>query len=140
MSIDYNGSKELEITRVPTVRKPAPTPYEGLRPARIEVGREEIEKLWELTPLEKAGLAVDSGLRTIKITTGLMPYVFNTIAGLIMKNWKTTVSAVIGGVAYLVNAMFGLHLPTEAITIVTLFFVGVFAGDAGNTSTTNNHE
>lgn len=125
---------------MPTVRRPAPTRYDGLRPVPIEVGNNEVERLWQLTPLEKAGLAVDSTLRTMKITAGLMPYVFNTIAGLIVKNWKTTIAAVVGGVAYLVNAIFGLQVPTEAITIVTVFIVGLFAADANKATNSGNQE
>lgn len=125
---------------MPTVRRPAPTRYDGLRPGPIEVGNNEVERLWQLTPLENAGLAVDSTLRAMKITAGLMPHVFNTIAGLIVKNWKTTIAAVVGGVAYLVNAIFGLQVPTEAITIVTVFIVGLFAADANKATNSGNQE
>ncbi len=47
-----------------------------------------------------------------------------------MKNWKTTISGIVGAVAYACNALFGLNIPSEAIIAVSLFFVGLFSKDA----------
>lgn len=63
----------------------------------------------------------------------LIPYISQFIYGVIMKNWKTTISGVVGGVAYLVNAIFGLQIPSEAIIAVSLFLVGLFSQDAEKT-------
>jgi hypothetical protein len=127
MSIDYNGLREPEITRVPTVQRPAPTRYEGLPAQPIEAGRGEIEKLWELTPTERLGLALDQTALAIKVTTGLLPHLFNITIGLIVKNWKTTTAAIIAALAYLVGTLFGIQLPTDAIQTTALFIIGLFA-------------
>jgi purine-cytosine permease-like protein len=50
-------------------------------------------------------------------------------------NWKTTLTVIIGAIAYLV-AIFGIQVTPEvqqALIVVVLFFVGLFAKD-GNTS------
>jgi hypothetical protein len=47
-----------------------------------------------------------------------------------VKNWKTTISGIVGALAYAVNALFGLQIPSEAIIAVSLFFVGLFSKDA----------
>jgi hypothetical protein len=46
-----------------------------------------------------------------------------------MKNPKTTITGIIGGVAYLVNSIFAIAIPSEAIITVTLFLIGLFAQD-----------
>jgi fatty acid desaturase len=49
-----------------------------------------------------------------------------------MRNWKTTLTAVIGAGAALAGG-FGFHVPAEvqvAIVTVTVFFVGLFSADA----------
>jgi len=62
----------------------------------------------------------------------LIPYISQFIYGVIMKNWKTTISGVVGGIAYLTNAIFGVIIPSEAIIAVSLFLVGLFSQDASN--------
>ena len=48
-------------------------------------------------------------------------------------NWKTTLTAVVGAITYLV-AVFGIQVPVEVQTglvAVILFFIGLFAKDSG---------
>lgn len=73
---------------------------------------------------------------TTRIVTGLIPYLFNTITGLVMKNWKTTVTAIVGAIAYVVNAVFGLAIPSDAIVATTVFLIGLFAKDSNVTGGT----
>ena len=47
-----------------------------------------------------------------------------------MKNPKTTITGIVGGIAYIVNAFFGVMIPQEAIIAVTLFVLGLFSQDA----------
>lgn len=139
MNTESNGSsEEVQITRVPMVRREPLTPYDGRFAEHIAdpVGRAEIEKLWELTTTERIGLSIDNALRTTKLALGSMPHVYTIIRGLIMKSWKTTVSGILGGIAFIVNSVFGLQLPTEAILATSLFFIGLFAKDGDVTGGT----
>lgn len=48
-----------------------------------------------------------------------------------LSNWRTTLTAIVGAFAAIVAA-FGIHVSTEvqvAIVTVTMFFIGLFAGD-----------
>ena len=47
-----------------------------------------------------------------------------------MKNWKTTVTALVGALAVLINSFTGVHIPQDAIIAVVMFAVGFFAKDA----------
>ena len=50
-----------------------------------------------------------------------------------MKNWKTTLGAIIGGLATILNVLGIVEIGTEvqmAIVTLGLFIVGLFAGDA----------
>lgn len=60
----------------------------------------------------------------------LMPYVFQIFRGVVMKDAKTTITALVGAAAYVVNALFGIGIPQDAIIAVTLFVLGLLAGDS----------
>lgn len=63
----------------------------------------------------------------------LARYVFITITGIVMKNWKTTVGAIVAGIATALNAFGVINIPTEVqmyIVGVAVFIIGLFAGDA----------
>lgn len=47
-----------------------------------------------------------------------------------MKNWKTTIAGIVGGIAVLAQSIFGVVVPQEAIVAVTLFVVSLFAKDS----------
>lgn len=56
-----------------------------------------------------------------------------TIRGATMKNWKTTVGAIIAGAATVLQALGVVEIPPEVqtgIISVALFVVGLFASDA----------
>lgn len=59
----------------------------------------------------------------------LVPYIIHITWGVLMKNPKTTITGVVGGIAYLVNSIFGVIVPSEAIVTITLFVLGFFAKD-----------
>jgi hypothetical protein len=51
----------------------------------------------------------------------------------ILVNWKTTLTVIIGAIAYLV-ASFGIQVTAEvqnALVVTIVFFVGLFAKDSG---------
>ncbi len=123
---------------MPTVRREGLTRYEGrfAEPIDNTVGRAEIEKLWQLTWWERATLTFDDIAFKTKMVVALTPYMFTLSKGLVMKSWKTTVAALVGAVAYVVNAVFGLAIPSEAIIAVAVFFIGIFAKDSDVTGGT----
>lgn len=78
--------------------------------------------------------------RTIKITARLMPHFVQIIIGSKMKNWKTTLGAIIGGLATILNVLGVVDISAEvqmAVVTLGLFIVGLFAGDAKKTESSN---
>lgn len=136
MSIESNGSSEPIITRVPTVRREPLTPFDGRYAEHIDntVCASEIEKLWQPKWYDGILIATADVARITKLTTGVMPYIFSIITGAVMKNWKTTVAGIIGGIAFIVNSVFGLQIPTDAILATTIFLIGLFAKDGSEQS------
>ena len=138
MSIESNGLNEPTITRVQTVRREPLTPYDGryAQPIDNTVGRSEIEKLWQPKWYDGIFIATADVARVTKITLGTTPYLFNIIQGVLVANWKTTLTAIVGAVAYIVKMVFGLDIPTEAITVTCMFLIGFFAKEWHFTSKT----
>ena len=132
MNTESNGLSEQTITRVQTVRREPLTPYDGRYAELIDntVGRGEIEKLWQPKWYDGILIATADVARVTKITLGTMPYLFNIIQGAIVKNWKTTVAGIIGGLAFIINSIFGLQIPSDAILATTIFVIGLFAKDS----------
>lgn len=91
---------------------------------------------WKLTWWEELTLTADEYWTKVKLIAGLTPYIFKFTKGAVMKSWKTLVSAVVGGIAYILNATLGLQIPEDAIVLVTLFFVSLFAKDSNVTGGT----
>lgn len=106
------------------------TPFDGRYAEPIPQTSDEIDKLWELTLAERTQLMIDDAKLKIKIAALLTPHVFTIISGRIMKNWKTTVTGIVGGLAVLAQALFGIVVPQEAVIAVTLFVVSLFAEDS----------
>ena len=131
MNTESNGLSEQTITRVQTVRREPLTPYDGRYAELIDntVGRGEIEKLWQPKWYDGILIATADVARVTKITLGTMPYLFNIIQGAIVKNWKTTVAGIVGGLAFIINSIFGLQIPSDAILATTIFVIGLFAKD-----------
>ena len=62
----------------------------------------------------------------------LVPHIYTIIKGLIMSNWKTTVTGVVGALALLLNSLTGVTIPQDAIIAIVLFAIGLFAKDGNN--------
>ena len=126
MSIESNGLNEVKITRVPTVRRDALTPYEGryAEPIDNTVARAEIEKLWELTDTEKLLLAWEDTKRNVRLITTLTPIIFTIAKGYVMKDWKTTIAGIVKAV-FSVLTIFGISTGniTEALITAALFAI-----------------
>lgn len=59
----------------------------------------------------------------------LVPHIYTITKGLIMSNWKTTVTGVVGALALLLNSLTGVSIPQDAIIAIVLFAIGLFAKD-----------
>jgi hypothetical protein len=57
-------------------------------------------------------------------------YKLLTLGNVKMKDLKTTLTVIIGAIAFLVNRFFGINIPEEAIVMVVVFFVGIFSKDS----------
>lgn len=63
---------------------------------------------------------------------GLIRYFYQIVKGLLMKDWKTTVSGIVAAVAYGVHAIFGFYVPevvTNSVISLALFAIGYFSAD-----------
>lgn len=115
-------------TRMPTldVRTPRPT-YHVVDMPQWAVDAEYTPPpptWWERTWLK------------IRIIAAVLPHTPKLIYGVTMRNLRTTLSAVIGGLAGILSA-FGIVVPHEwfePIIGITVIIVGLFARDSGNGS------
>ncbi len=46
------------------------------------------------------------------------------------KDIKTTVTSIVGVVAFIANKMFGIGIPENELVIVIVFVIGLFAADS----------
>jgi hypothetical protein len=129
MSTESSGSNEVEITRPPRIRRDVWTPFDGRYAEPIPEDRTEIEKLQKLTLAERAILTYEEVKLKTRIAILIAPHVFTIIRGKVMKNWKTTVTGIIGAIAVVAQSIFGVVIPQEAILAVTVFVVSLFASD-----------
>ena len=130
MSTESSGSNEMEITRPPRIRRDPLTPFDGRFAERLPVDRTAIEETMQLTTFEKIQLTWLQVKTTTVIVAKLTPHIITIGIGRIMKNWKTTVTGIVGGLAVLAQSIFGVFVPQEAIVAVTLFVVSLFAQDS----------
>lgn len=75
----------------------------------------------ELDAYEKARMLVQ-----------LVPFIFLYLKGKLMKDWKTTLSGAIGGIAILLR-VFGVDIPQpvlDGVAAVALFCIGLLSRDA----------
>lgn len=47
---------------------------------------------------------------------------------------RTTITGIVGVIAYLANSLMGIVVPQESIVVTVLFFLSLFAKDAGSVS------
>lgn len=115
---------------MPRVRREPLTPFDGRYAEPIPEDRTEIEKLLKLTLAERAILTYEEVKLKTRIAILIAPHVFTIIRGKVMKNWKTTVTGIIGAIAVVAQSIFGVVIPQEAILAVTVFVVSLFASDS----------
>lgn len=61
---------------------------------------------------------------------GLVKYLYTIAKGLFMKDWKTTVTGVVGAGAVLINHFTGYQLPEAPLVAVIIFVIGLFSSDS----------
>lgn len=91
---------------------------------------------WKLTLWERVTLTIDDVILKTRLVVGITPYLFQSMIGVQMKNWKTTLTGIIGAIAYACNLIFGLEIPSDAILAVAIFAIGLFAKDSNATGGT----
>lgn len=115
---------------MPTVRRGPLTPFDGRYAEPIPETSGEIDKLWRMTWFERVQANAVEAWETTNLIAALSPHLLTITVGRLMKNWKTTVTGIVGGIAVLAQALFGVVIPQEAVIAVTIFVVSLFAGDA----------
>lgn len=60
----------------------------------------------------------------------IVRYLYNIAKGLIMKDWKTTVTGVIGAAVILVNHFTGVQIPEAPLTAIVVAIIGWLSGDS----------
>lgn len=115
---------------------------EQLEEYHPERGAEFLPVTYDYTVEPTIGERLAKVWKTIKITARLTPYFVQLIIGSKMKNWKTTLGAIIGGLATILNVLGIVEISAEvqmAVVTLGLFIVGLFAGDAkGEAKESNN--
>lgn len=106
------------------------TPFDGRLAEPIPETSGEIDKLWRMTWFERVQANAVEAWETTKLIAALSPHLLTIMLGRIMKNWKTTITGIVGGLAVLAQSIFGIVVPQEAIIAVTLFVVSLFASDS----------
>jgi len=110
---------------------PAPKNHVPREPLKKRKNVEPLpEAPLEFTAWERFTLAVDEKLKSLEIAAKLSPHIVKLIYGMIVKNWKTTITAIVGGAAVVAQALFGVVIPQEAIIATMVFLIGLFASDA----------
>lgn len=125
------------ITHAPThpIERPS---VEVPRPAEL---LPEDKSYYDLTAWEKITLTIYDTIKYTKVAMVTLPHLITFIGGLAMKNWKTTIGAIIAGVATVLSALGIITIPADVqtgILAVALFIIGLFARDASNKDATEN--
>jgi hypothetical protein len=128
MKSESDGSnREPLITRVATrlveiKRDTNLTPFRSSRLPLEQITINENNDEYELEERDRPSI--------ISTAFRLVPLFIKLLKGLAMKDWKTTTTAVLGGVAAIVNWLTGVTVPTEVIAFITMIAGFYFSGDA----------
>lgn len=135
------SNEDITITPVTpiggyTFSKPDAPDLEELRreQAYINAAKEEAEKtiIKQIPDIQEAYNAWDIIWLYIKYPK-LVPYTLTILAGYTMKDWKTTITGLVGALAYLLGALHIVELSPEvqnSIIVLTVALIGWFATDA----------
>lgn len=76
--------------------------------------------------------SIQQTAKTAWLYIKLTPYFLQLLKGLVMKDWKTTATAVIGAIAQVINYFTGIEIPPDLITWTTILVGLFFAKDGKN--------
>lgn len=96
--------------------------------SRLEIKFEQQQHKEEVSWLDNIQATAERAWLYVKLT----PYFLQLLKGLVMKDWKTTLTAVLGAVAQVVNYFTGFEVPPEVITWTTIMVGLFFAKDGKN--------
>lgn len=99
-------------------------------PRGVEIVRDEHLTKFSRQPIEPLEVPTEPIELTLWQKARLVPFIIHITWGVLMKNPKTTITGLVGGIAYIANALLGVVLPSEAIITVTVFLIGLFSKDA----------
>ena len=124
---------EHAVDGEPIITNVKPMPYEIPRP-RNHVEAKPYEPLQETPYFREPTLAesLAAAWQTTKIIAVITPHIVKLILGLAMKSWKTTLGAIIAGVAGILQVLGIVVIPTDVqigILTVCMFIIGRFAAD-----------
>ena len=117
----------------PTITPVSPKPFTVQRSPSSDVIR-QAQRLPEEPYFAEPNLIEElkNAAKATMIALQLTPHLVKLIVGIIMKSWKTTIGAIIAGVAGILNALGIVTIPADVqvgILSVALFIVGLFASD-----------
>lgn len=118
-----------------TEAKNKPIEHPAVEVPKMATPLPEDHSNWELTFWDRVAIGVDDTIKYTKTTVLVAPHIVTLMYGLTVKNWKTTIGALVAGLATVLNALGIVHIPAEVqtgIIAVALFIVGLFARDASN--------
>ena len=122
-----------DVDGEPIITNVKPLPYEIPRP-RNHVEAKPYEPLPETPYFREPTLAesLAAAWQTTKIIAVITPHIVKLIIGLAMKSWKTTLGAIIAGLAGILNALGIVTIPADVqvgVLTVAMFIIGLFASD-----------
>lgn len=118
---------KIDLRRV-EIKRPKAEPFVSRETDLLAEGQYWRSDMQDLTTWERLRHYGKLGNMTI----GLIPKIFNILKGLAMKDYKTTVSGVVGALALIITTFTGFEVTAavqSAIIALTLAAIGYFAGD-----------
>jgi hypothetical protein len=119
----------IEITKVP-LRKVTQEPYahgKGAEIKKVPMLYGEVTDKVELNWSDRLNIK----LKVIGAVTRMVPHFITFITGYFMKDWKTTMGAIVAAAGILLEA-FGAPIPKEAldaVTVIGVVIIGFFSKD-----------
>jgi hypothetical protein len=73
--------------------------------------------------------ALENAVENVTMAARMSPHIITIIRGMIMKNWKTTLTGLVAAGALFAKMQWNIDIPTEAILAIGLALMGFFSKD-----------